>query len=168
MRHRDLLTPIVFSLAVIAASAGFFSSTVQADLIIGNYDAADTWNGLPIYDTSNAAVGFQMGAESYSLDSLLLRLNYLSGSPIVQLRSTITVRTFRQYCDGEFHYPRLERQHHRRLPLHSDRRDDAGCKRKILAGCLRCGLRLSVWYRLNSDWEPSGSTATFLKLQHVE
>lgn len=79
--HRWLLVV----LALCCAPAG---SSARADLILGNLTGNDL-NAFPLYSTSRKAVSFTMGSQSYLLDDVVLRLDYGTGTPIVELRNDV-------------------------------------------------------------------------------
>ncbi len=88
MRLPRFVPPCRSLLAVVALSTAMPSASARAGLILGNLSGNDL-NAFSLYDTSRKAVSFTMGTQSYVLDDAVLRLNYGTGSPIVELRDDV-------------------------------------------------------------------------------
>jgi hypothetical protein len=81
MRCRRALIAIACCLAAVS-----FASTTQAALIIGNFPSNDL-AATNVFDLSRKAMEFTMGATSYVLDEAVLRMDFQSGAPIVEIRN---------------------------------------------------------------------------------
>lgn len=73
------------SLLVLVAGA---ASSARAELIIGNLSQSPGSNNA-LFDAAGKAISFVMGSQSYTLDSLVLRLNYNLGEPVVEIRNDV-------------------------------------------------------------------------------
>jgi hypothetical protein len=60
---------------------------VRAELIIGNFPSSPDTFGTNVYNTNRKAMEFVMGATPYVLDEAVLRMNFQSGTPIVEIRT---------------------------------------------------------------------------------
>jgi hypothetical protein len=78
MFHRLILAVVL----LVAAS-----SSARAEIILGNLVGSNDATPTGLHSNLHRAIAFSMGSLSFTLDSLILRLNYLSGTPVVQLKN---------------------------------------------------------------------------------
>lgn len=154
MHRRSLFVVVCFAAACCAATA-------RAELIIGNFPSSPDTFGTNVFDTSRKAVSFIVGSQAYVLDAAVLRMNYGSGAPIVELRNDVGGANPGNTVVASFNTPDANGGGAQSYSFTPTAATTLSANTKYWLYVYGSDSNPTLWYRSNPNVTPAGPGAAF-------